>query len=378
LLVKFNKPATFREALSDIEICLNSAQTGGGGPYTAQCERLLENLYGAPVLLVHSATAALEMSAMLIDIKPGDEVIIPAYTFVSTANAFALRGAKIRFADIDQFGNLSVDEVFRLRSDRTRAVIAVHYGGSSADMHKLAAACRELNVDLIEDAAQSICSTSNGIQLGTFGRLACVSFHETKNISCGEGGGLIVNDRRLWERARIIRDKGTNRAEFIDGKIDKYTWVDIGSSYPPSELNAALLLSQLRRAEEITRKRKQLWSRYECELSGKVESRGCRVLAAPEHAISNGHCFAIIMASNGMRSEFIAYMKSRAISVAFHYVPLHSSPYGKRFHTNDDPSLPNAERFGACLVRLPIYYDMTDDEQSRVIGSVLDWVSLST
>ena len=373
--IPFSQPVVLPQTLERIGEALKQGQLSGVGPLTSRCEALLKERMGATNLLVTSATHALEMMGLLLEIQPGDEVIVPSFTFVSTANAFALRGARIRFADNDEYGNISLKEVERLRSPRTKAVVAVHYAGNSADMDALKAMCSALGIALLEDAAQAIGSTYKGKALGTFGALACLSFHDTKNICAGEGGSLILNQNAYLERAEIIREKGTNRRRFFQGLADKYTWVDIGSSYALSELNVAYLLPQLEQLDSINAKRNGLWKTYDAELSKGFEKIGVQVLRNPSYNDRpNAHMFAVVLKDGSMRTGFISFMRERQITTPFHYVSLHTAPHGLKVSGQAAPeSLPQCERLSSCLVRLPLFHNMTEEQQSRVVDAAREW-----
>jgi dTDP-4-amino-4,6-dideoxygalactose transaminase len=363
-LIPFNKPAWLGTELGRIgEAIIANGHIAGGGPFGLRCEAVLSRWLGQPTLLVTSCTHALELAALLLRISPGDEVILPSFTFVSTANAFVLRGAKPVFADVDANGNMDPAEVARLRTKRTRAVVIVHYAGNSCDMRLLEEAAAGLPI--VEDAAQAIRASFDGRPLGTFGVCAAFSFHETKNVACGEGGAITLRDESLLERAEYIRDKGTNRRRFLRGITDKYTWVDIGSSYVLSDLNAACLAAQLEEVDRIQQKRQELFSAYDGQLSALVADRGGYVVRPHPRNVPNHHLFAIVFRRGEQRDRYIAHMKANGIVAPFHYVPLHSSPMGRQFHTGSD--LPNSDRLGACLVRLPMFFNMTTSQQDEVI-----------
>jgi dTDP-4-amino-4,6-dideoxygalactose transaminase len=343
-------------------------QDSGGGPLGQECEKLLERLVGKPVLLTTSATHALEMAALLGGLGPGDEVIIPSYTFVSTANAFVLRGAKPVFADVDRRGNLALGEIARLRTPRTRAVCVVHYAGDACDMSELLSLTEGLT--LIEDAAQAIDSRQRGKHLGSFGSCGALSFHETKNVGCGEGGALILGDQELLRRAEVLREKGTNRRSFQLGLVDKYTWVDLGSSYVMPEISAALLRSQLNELDRIQRRRSEISRRYLDELGPTLGARGIEFICTSPNSEGNHHLFALVFSRSELRKTFIAGMRSREVSTPFHYVALHLSEMGRKFH--DGSALPNAERLTDCLVRLPLFFNMSDEMVEAVIDRTND------
>lgn len=342
----------------------------GGGPFGRECEALLQRIFGQRVLLVTSGTHALEMAALLLDLREGDEVIVPSYTFVSTANAFVLRKARPVFADVDPHGNVAVEDVAKLLGPRTRAVVPVHYGGNSCDMEALLQVCGD--VPVIEDAAQAIGARYAGRPLGTFGRCGAISFHETKNVGCGEGGALVVGEGRWLERAEYLREKGTNRSRFHAGLVDKYTWVDVGSSYVLSDINAAYLSEQLRQLARIQERRAVVHQRYRAALCDAVESKGGYVIRGHPRNDPNHHLFGVVLRDGDQRTRFIAHLRERGIIAPFHYVSLHASPFGARFH--DGRKLPNAERLTACLVRLPLFFNITDEQVDEVIGRTLEFL----
>jgi dTDP-4-amino-4,6-dideoxygalactose transaminase len=324
---------------------------------------------GTEILRITEAINVLEMAALLLGIRPGDEVIVPSYTFVSTASAFALRGAKIVFVDVDAGGNLALDEVAAALTPRTRSVVAVHYAGNSCDMERLLEICG--SVPVVEDAAQAIGASFAGRPLGTFGTVGALSFHETKNVGCGEGGAVILGDERLLERAEYIRDKGTNRRRFLSGLVDKYTWVDLGSSYVLSDLNAAYLVDQLRAHDKIHARRREVHERYMSGLAGPLERAGAYVIRGHPLNTPNHHLFGIVFHDQSARVRFIAHMRKHDILTPFHYVALHLSPMGEAYHPSRRP-LPNAERLTSCLVRLPLFYNITDEEVGVVIDRALE------
>jgi dTDP-4-amino-4,6-dideoxygalactose transaminase len=344
----------------------------GDGPYTTRASALLSPLVGGgKVLLTTSCTHALEMSALLLAVGPGDEVIVPSFTFVSTASAFALRGATIVFADVDP-RTLCLDaaDVARKVTARTRAVVTVHYAGVAADVDGLRAAAP--HAALIEDNAHSLFGAWRGRPLGSFGTMATQSFHDTKNVSCGEGGALVLNDRALEERAEIIREKGTNRARFFRGQVDKYTWVDLGSSYLPSEILAAVLVAQLECAADSQRVRHRVWSRYHAELAAWCAKLGVQQPFLPEGADHAAHIYWMRMRDLDTRQAFIAHLAAAGIQATFHYQPLHLSEVGRaRGGTAGD--CPVSELVADTLVRLPVYADLDDDAVDRVITAVRDF-----
>ncbi len=366
--IPFNKPHLTGRELSNIAEAHLNAKLAGDGAFTRRCQGWLEQL--SPVskaLLTHSCTAALEMAAILCDIGPGDEVILPSYTFVSTANAFVIRGAKPVFVDIRP-DTLNIDErlIEAAITSRTRAIVPVHYAGVACEMDRIMEIAEAHGLYVIEDAAQGCMSSYKGRALGTIGHLGCYSFHETKNIISGEGGALMVNHPALVSRAEIIREKGTDRSRFLRGEVDKYTWVDIGSSYLPGEIIAAFLWAQMQCAEEITRKRLAVWSRYDTAFRGRPWAQTPFVPDACSH---NGHLFYLLNRSGKPRDEVIAELRSMGVHTPFHYVPLHSSPFGKTRGENV-PHLPVTDRVAATLIRLPLYIDLSQAEQDRVIDAV--------
>lgn len=367
--IPFNKPFIIGRELSLIADAVAQGHLSGDGAYTRLCHRWFEEKLGCrKALLTHSCTGALEMAAILCDIQPGDEVILPSYTFVSTANAFVLRGAVPVFVDIRP-DTLNIDEslIEAAITAKTKAIVPVHYAGVPCEMKRIMAIADQHDLLVVEDAAQALLSNYQGRALGSIGHFGCLSFHETKNIISGEGGALLINDARFAERAEIIREKGTNRSQFFRGEVDKYTWVDIGSSYLPSELISAFLYAQLERADEIIAKRRSLCTAYATRLAGLQQARHFRMANFDED--SNGHLFYILLDSLDTRSELIAYLKTQGIHPVFHYVPLHSSPAGRRYgregstmHVTNDLS----ER----LLRLPLYYEMSEDEIARVCTAI--------
>jgi dTDP-4-amino-4,6-dideoxygalactose transaminase len=348
----------------------------GGGFYGKACAAwLTEHLGSSKALLTHSCTGALDLSALLLDIGPGDEVIMPSFTFSSTANAFVLRGAIPRFVDIRP-DTLNIDEehLSAAITARTRAIVPVHYAGYPCNMTAVMAIAKEHGLHVIEDAAQALLSDVDGRKLGTIGDLGCLSFHETKNIIAGEGGALLINDPALAERAEILWEKGTDRARLLRGEIAKYTWQDIGSSFAPSELTAAFLYAQLERADEIMARRRALHSRYLAGLAALSEA-GVDLPDAHDgpQGRGNGHIFYLLTRSPAERDQLLAALAAEDINAIFHYVPLHSSPAGQRFGRSPEAGLPVTDRVAATLVRLPIFYEMTDAELDRVVDAVLEF-----
>lgn len=365
-MIPFNVPAVTGKEKEYILDTIDKKKLSGDGPYSKKCHAWLENHLNAPkALLTTSCTDALEMAAILLGIENGDEVIMPSYTFVSSANAFAVRGAKIVFVDINpKTMNIDEKKIAEAITNRTKAILVVHYGGWSADMDLVMAISKQYNIPVVEDAAQALGSTFNNKPLGSFGAISCFSFHETKNVNCGEGGVIIINDPALVQRSEIIRDKGTNRSLFLRGQVDKYTWVDLGSSFLPSELNAAFLYAQLESFSMITERRLQLWNNYKLQLESTFE-----ILKPSERCEHNAHLFAIKLKDIEERTDFISFLGSKNILAVFHYVPLHSSVGGKKFgrmHGEDVFTTKESNR----LVRLPLYFSMTDTQQVTVINAV--------
>lgn len=360
--IPFNKPSLIGHEIDYIRDAVHRGQLAGDGYYTHSCNGRIAELSGAAkALLTHSCTAALEMAAILCDLGPGDEVIMPSFTFVSTANAVVLRGATPVFVDIDpQTLNIDPGAVAAAVTPRTRAIFAVHYAGFPADMDALAAIAGQHGLMLVEDAAQAFGSTYHGRPAGSLGDLAAFSFHETKNIISGEGGALTINRPELMERAEIIREKGTNRSKFFRGQVDKYTWVDVGSSYLPGELIAAYLLAQLERESEVRARRLDIFDTYQRAFEPLARQGRVILPTAPAGCTGNGHMFYFILESLALRSKFIAAMKARGIITPFHYVPLHSAPAGQEFGRTDGP-LAVTDRISETLVRLPMYFDLGTD-----------------
>ena len=367
--IPFNKPFIIGRELSLIADAVAQGHLSGDGPYTKKCQSWFEeHLRCRKALLTHSCTGALEMAAILCDIQPGDEIILPSYTFVSTANAFALRGAVPVFVDIRP-DTLNLDEklIEAAITPKTKAIVPVHYAGVPCDMDAIMDIALRHNLLVVEDAAQALLSTYKGKALGTIGHFGCLSFHETKNIISGEGGALLVNDDRFIGRAEIIREKGTNRSQFFRGEVDKYTWMDIGSSYLPSELVSAFLYAQLERADEITSQRCRICSAYAMQLA-PLEQAG--KLRLPHFdADSNGHMFYILLDSLATRTALIAHLKAQGIHPVFHYVPLHSSPAGQKYGRVSG-SMQVTNDLNERLLRLPLHYEMDDADVARVCSAI--------
>ena len=370
--IGFNKPYMVGKELWYIAQAHHGAHLASGGPFTQRCQSWLEENIGCHrALLTHSCTAALEMAALLADIGPGDEVIMPSYTFVSTANAFVLRGAVPVFVDIrPDTLNLNENLVEAAVTNRTRAIVAVHYAGVGCEMDALLEIARRYKLLIIEDAAQGLMASYRGRPLGSLGSLAAVSFHETKNVIAGEGGALLINDSRFIERAEILLEKGTNRSRFFRGEVDKYTWVDLGSSYAPSELVAAFLHAQMEDAQNITERRLRLWHSYHQAFSDAEERGVIRRPVIPPHCEHNAHMYHLLLPDQDGRDAFIAALAERGIQSVFHYVPLHNAPAGRHFgRTPGD--LPVTEAQAVRLARLPLWLGL-ETHQQRVTDAVLE------
>ena len=370
--IPFNKPFVIGAELENIARAVREGHLSGDGPFTLRCHRWLEERLGAKrALLTHSCTAALEMAAILCDLQPGDEVIMPSFTFVSTANAFVLRGAVPLFVDVrsDTF-NLDERLVEAAVTARTKAIVPVHYAGVACEMDALMALARARGLLVVEDAAQGVLAGYKGRMLGSIGHLGCLSFHETKNVISGEGGALLVNDERLVARAEVIREKGTNRAQFFRGEVDKYSWVDIGSSYLPSELVGAFLWAQLEQAGAINARRVGLCAAYRRGLEA-LARRGALALPQrePPGTTGNGHMFYVLLQDLATRTQLIAHLKARGIHSVFHYVPLHSSPAGRKFGRAAGP-MTVTDDVSERLLRLPLYYGLTEDEVAGTVAAI--------
>jgi dTDP-4-amino-4,6-dideoxygalactose transaminase len=371
--IPFNKPYLSGREPEYMCEAVRSGKISGNGDFTKRCQRFFEERYGfRKCLLTTSCTDALEMAAILSDVGPGDEVIVPSYTFVSSALAFVRQGAKIVFADsCPDNPNLDVSQLEALITPRTRVIVAVHYAGVACDMDPLMELARRHGLLVVEDAAQAVDACYKGRPLGSIGHLAAFSFHETKNVIAGEGGMLVVNDERFLRRSEIIWEKGTNRAEFFRGEVNKYGWVDTGSSFLPSEITSAFLWAQLECLDRIQEKRKQLWDQYHGLLAPLAE-KGCFTLPdIPGYATNNAHMFYLVCRSIEERTALIGRLKEAGILAVFHYLSLHSSPYYAPRH--DGRSLPNCDRFADCLVRLPMYYELLPEDIDRICRVILDF-----
>jgi dTDP-4-amino-4,6-dideoxygalactose transaminase len=377
--IPFNKPCLTGNEMSYVAEAIRIGHISGDGGFTKRCRSLLEEELAVPqVLLTTSCTHALEMAAMLLDIQPGDEVIVPSFTFVSTVNAFVLRGARPVFIDIRP-DTLNLDEALIERhiSPRTRAIVPVHYAGVACEMEPILEMCAHHGVAVVEDTAHGLLAKYRGRNLGTFGSMATLSFHETKNFICGEGGALLVNDSRYVERAEILREKGTNRSRFFRGQVDKYTWVDVGSSYVLSDLLAAFLLAQLESRTEVRAKRRRIWERYYSYLRNWAEEHSVQLPVVPSWCEQSYHMFYMLLPSAARRDALIAHLKRHDILSVFHYIPLHTSEMGRRFGGRPG-DCPVTESVSDRLVRLPFYNDLGEDDQMRVIAAILDTAGWET
>jgi dTDP-4-amino-4,6-dideoxygalactose transaminase len=367
----FNRPAVTGRELDYVRQALENGAIAGDGPFTRRCHALLEQMTGGrKALLTTSCTHALEMAALLLEVGPGDEVICPAFTFVSTINAFVLRGARPVFVDVRR-DTLNLDErqLERAISARTRAILVVHYAGVACDMDAIAAIASRQGLPIVEDNAHGLLGAYHGRPLGSFGALATLSFHETKNFTCGEGGALVINDERFVGRAEILREKGTNRSRFFRGEVDRYTWVDVGSSYLPTDMLAAFLLAQLECRAAIQQRRLAIWDRYKMELADWAAQHGVALPVVPEGCDHPAHLFYMLLPSLQARTAFIAHMRAQQILTVFHYQPLHLSEMGRRFG-GAAGQCPVTEDVADRLVRLPLYFQLTPAEQDRVIDAV--------
>lgn len=371
--IPFNRPFAVGKEFDYIQQAIDNMHISGDGLFTKKCHTLLEETLGVPkVLLTTSCTHALEMAALLLDIQPGDEVIVPSFTFVSTVNAFVLRGAKPVFIDIRP-DTLNMDEtqLERFITPQTTAIVAMHYGGVGCEMDAICEIAERHGIPIVEDNAHGLFGKHEGRYLGTFGCLAAQSFHETKNFTCGEGGALLINDERYIERAEIIWEKGTNRTRFFRGQVDKYTWVDLGSSYLPSDILAAFLYAQLEARETIQARRRRVWEYYYEHLEDWAQDHGVRLPIVPAHCEQPYHLFYLLLPSLEKRTALIAYLRSEGIWSVFHYLPLHLSEMGQRFGGREG-DCPVTEDVSDRLVRLPFYNELQPEQQQQVCCAIKD------
>jgi dTDP-4-amino-4,6-dideoxygalactose transaminase len=372
--IPFNRPVVAGREVEYISNAIARGHISGDGFYTKKCHEVFEEILpGSKVLLTTSCTHALELAALLLSIGPGDEVVVPSFTFVSTINAFVLRGARPIFLDI-RGDTLNLDE--RLLASRitprTKAIVPVHYAGVGCEMDQILRTAADRSIPVVEDNAHGLFGTYRGRPLGTIGRLATLSFHETKNLTCGEGGALLVNDPELLPRAEILREKGTNRSRFFRGQVDKYTWMDVGSSYLPSDMLAAFLYGQLEVRVKIQNRRQAIWQRYAVELADWAASRGVRLPHVPQHCVQPGHLFFLLLPDLETRQRLVRHLDARCIHAVFHYLPLHLSEMGRRFGGKPG-DCPVTEEVSDRLLRLPLYYGLSDDDQTRVLNAVREF-----
>lgn len=372
--IPFHKPYCAPAAEGYLRTTLQSGKWAGNGPFGHKCRQRLSQLFhGAAVFLTPSCTAALEMAAVVLDIQPGDEVIVPAFTFVSTASGFALLGAKPVFVDVDpQTLNLNPELVEAALTPRTKAIVPVHYAGVPCDMDKIMQLAGQHEIEVVEDNAHGLFGVYQGRSLGTFGSLATLSFHETKNVSCGEGGALVLNRPDWIERAEIAQEKGTNRSRFLMGLIDKYTWVSHGSSYLLSDLNSALLWANLEQMEHVQRHRLQLWGRYQSELREWCRRNEIQQPYLPLDSQHPAHLYYLLLPDLEQRQSLMHYLRERKVQAAYHYQPLHTSPMGLHYG-GAEAHCPVAERAAACLIRLPLYAGLTFEDQDRILQIISEW-----
>lgn len=377
-MIPFNKPFLTGKEAHYMYQAVYSMKLSGNGMFTKKCQQFLEEKYGfKKAICTTSGTDALEMAAILCDVKPGDEVIVPSYTFVSTALAFVRQGARIVFADsCDNNPNIDADKIEALITDKTKVIVPVHYAGVACDMDKIMEIANLHNILVVEDAAQAIDSYYKGKPLGGIGHFGCFSFHETKNVTAGgEGGLLVVNDERFIRRAEIIWEKGTNRAEFFRGMVNKYGWVDTGSSFLPAEINSAFLLAQLEYLTNIQNRRKEIWNQYFVGLASLVADGFFNIPNIPSYATNNAHMFYVVCRSLDERQGLIAYLRENHITAPFHYLSLHKSDY-YREHYTERPVLVNCDHFADCLLRLPMYFELKDEEVQYVINKISEYFNM--
>ncbi|MDI3428903.1 dTDP-4-amino-4,6-dideoxygalactose transaminase [Aeromonas sp. V90_14] len=373
-MIPFNKPYLHGRELVYIAQAVATGKISGDGTFTKRCHDFFEQRYGfKKVLMTTSCTDALEMAAILLDIKPGDEVIAPSYTFVSTVNAFALRGANLIFADsYPEHPNIDPQEIEKLITPKTKAIVVVHYAGVACDMDAIMALSKLHNIPIVEDAAQAIDGYYKGRPLGSIGTFGTFSFHETKNIISGEGGLLVINDEKYIHRAEIIREKGTNRSSFFRGEVAKYGWVDIGSSFLPSDIIAAYLYAQLENIDAIQARRKAIWQRYYDKLSIALVGTGITLPTVADYSTNNAHMFYLVCARLEQRTALIQYLKDNEVHAVFHYLSLHASEFYQANYIGN--ALPNSDYFTDTLVRLPLFYELTDEQVDFVCDKILDFV----
>jgi dTDP-4-amino-4,6-dideoxygalactose transaminase len=369
--IPFNRPSLVGREMLYIDQAIANGHISGDGPFTRKCHAYFEQTLGVTkALLTTSCTDALEMAALLLDIQAGDEIIVPAFTFVSTINAFVLRGARPVFIDI-RLDTLNMDEsrLEQLVTPRTKAIVVMHYAGVGCEMDSVLEIAGRYGLPVVEDNAHGLFGRYQGKSLGTLGSLSAQSFHETKNVTCGEGGALFINEARYVERAEVIREKGTNRSSFFRGEISKYSWVDVGSSYLPSDLLAAFLFGQLEASAQIQSKRQRLWTYYNTRLSDWAKAKGVRLPIVPPHCSQAYHMFYLILPSLEQRQNLIAHLMAHGILAVFHYLPLHLSEMGRRFG-GQAGDFPVTEMVSNRLLRLPFYYDLSEAEQARVVETI--------
>lgn len=377
-MIPFNKPFLTGKEAHYMYQAVYTGKLSGNGVFTKKCQNFFETKYGfKKAIMTTSGTDALEMAAILCDVQPGDEVIVPSYTFVSSALAFVRQGAKIIFADsCENNPNIDADKIEVLITPKTKVIVPVHYAGIACDMDKIMEIANRHHILVVEDAAQAIDSYYKGKPLGSIGHLGCFSFHETKNVTAGgEGGLLVVNDDRFIRRAEIIWEKGTNRAEFFRGMVNKYGWVDTGSSFLPSEINSAFLWAQLESLETIQSRRQAIWEQYYNGLKPLAEKGFFQMPDMPEYATNNAHMFYFVCRNLNERTALISFLKEKGILAVFHYLSLHLSEYYKEHHVGEIPNLPNCDRFADCLVRLPMFFELTDDNVIEIINSIQEFFS---
>ncbi len=371
-MIPFNKPFLTGKEVHYIYQAVSSGKISGDGMFTKKCHSYFESNGFKKCLLTTSCTDALEMSALLLNIQAGDEVIMPSFTFVSTANAFVLRGAKIIFADSNTLNpNLDAATISPLITAKTKAIVVVHYAGIACDMDPIMQLAEKHGLWVVEDAAQAIDSFYKGKPLGTIGHMSAFSFHETKNIQCGEGGMLVINDEKFVQRAEIIREKGTNRSAFFRGETDKYGWVDVGSSFLPSEITAAFLYAQLENLKEIQQKRRYIWEKYNNAFSDLEKQGRVQLPHLPDYATNNAHMYYILCKDLEDRTQLISHLKKNEILAVFHYLSLHESAFYKDKH--DGRALPLSDLYTDRLLRIPLYFELTDAEQDKVIGAITSY-----